>query len=455
MSYYKPHKSLREIENDNEINRPLIEKIERHEILENKASKLMRQSLFNPLRKSLSHNINSLESTYVTESYSKNDILRRSFTIPLNVKNNIDNNNNNLSPEINTSLPMDYKHYLYFFLLIIISALNLGIYRKIVNITYENNISNLFLFDNFEIIFEFNLFFWRIQSLAITLIILKLLMKYTSYNNYLNLSWTQVFSITNFKLGFYYTFYSFFLFYSTKFLSLGLCSLINNFGGVFFFTYNFTEENNQNENEHNSEESERNSSSIENIKAFVKIICIFLSSSGFILLFYNFKIHGLIFIFGSFLLNHFYFQKLIKIELANKSIFQTVFNININSFLICLLTLVLSKCLNKNDNEIFYENILFTEKNFVYFIALGLLALMTIAFTLLSPYILNPKYLAMVKYFEMPLNDIFGFLIFETYNIWHLTYVIGFIHILFAIMLSELWRRIILKDKDNKLKLSN
>jgi len=309
---------------------------------------------------------------------------------------------------------------------IILSCLTLFIYC--FQFAYYRNTVNTTTLEKFknrhEFFKEFSFYCWRIQSVLIFLTIYIFISKYIIHklNSYyqfehneiqkihsieIDFNIKSILTISNLKLSFVNSLCMFFLLASTKFLPLSLCLFLNNSGYILDFL--IKKKNSKTSMKHffflllgflmfyislYNDFSELNHQSIFNLKIISSILCVF---------------SGILQVFSQ--------RQNMNELLTTKPPFGVVIVIQINSFIIFSILLLIIEIFHYKSS--FYEIFgwLFTWDTFLSIgVYMGLIGLLNHLLTIFSTIYLKMNFLKIIKILEISFSDLIAILIFEIYS---------------------------------------
>jgi hypothetical protein len=342
-----------------------------------------------------------------------------------------------------------FQSNLLFVFTLVISSLQFSAYRYLIN----NNLKYLHGKEIFStnILDEITIFCWRIQSIFLLLVfycILSSLFKfnfpfYPIYSNGVepeNSSSNKLFSYENCKFSSANLISSFVLYYSTKFLPLGLVTFFNLFDVLSAVKYN------RNSNKFNT---------ILNGLFYVGIILIsfFIYKNDFTLDFNNYGMNMLICLilcFGSLFLTKFVFRPIFEEKMMKHvSPLRIIISLYLNNFIFSFLFFSLIQIYNDYLNLYNLIGWIFDFNLFIHFgVIIGFLGLAFLFLCFISIYYLDTEVLKTLKYAEVPLIDLFGFYVFGLYfNLnWLIFYLVGMIQFLFGMFVKDF---VIEREKEN------
>lgn len=348
------------------------------------------------------------------------------------------------------------KTIVLFMTTLLISSVQLTTFRLIDMVAYINlPLIQMEIFTH-----DFVVFLWRVEAVLFFLFIywgfISLVSKHKSLNRItredvsddillleilkdVEVDWRNLINWKNLSYSSLHVVTSFCIYYATRFTPFSVCVLINNLGVFFFFqNCDLRKEKKLLGEETNGKQ-----------KKIFKFISTTFIVTGLIMLIYSLMTNentiGYSFFSGiglscvSVFLNFFIQNKSIKQKIKSQTPFNMLFTLYANSFIITLFMSIVFQIVSSTVNVWHLFGWLFNLDLFIWVgIGFGLLGLLHIIMTVILSLTFHARNIKMLKYFEIPLNDIFAFYVFTSYPTpITFTYIYGLVQSLLGLYLAD------------------
>lgn len=354
----------------------------------------------------------------------------------------------------NSSDSFSAKSIIIFSVTLILSCLQIILYRKILNTFNTNN----------SLMTEFKIFAWRHQAICIFLVLYILIANYFIKNNYIeerrtinkdlsnihmiNINIDEIVTKENLKYSFVNILGAFMFLSSTRYIPISIALVFNYSGVIIFYIFN----------------SKKNDS--------IKMFCLIFFIFGVLLIIsYNYEYNithnliqekegekdttteknnnnydykffiGILISFLSSIMNYFQQKSKVLETMKNNPPMNTILLTHINAFIISSIILFTLE-LFYGDADIFqiFHWISTTEGLFKIGICLGLVGLLNMLFTIFSSIYLKYYFLKLFKIIEIPMADFIAIFYFNLYQKpQDFTYYISIFNFMISIALVEFY----------------